>query len=56
MSETVDSEVGRFYLTEVELVLLDRTLQSGVSVCLLTLFPGNRSKDFSETWSEVKGG
>ena len=22
----------------------------------LTLFPGNRSKDFVETWSEVKGG
>ena len=25
-------------------------------VRLSTVFPGNRSKDFSETWSEVKGG
>ena len=27
-----------------------------VSVCPSTVFPGNRSKDFAETWSEVKGG
>ena len=27
-----------------------------VSVCPSAVFPGNRSKDFSETWSEVKGG
>ena len=26
------------------------------SVCVSAVFPGNRSKDFSETWSEVKGG
>ena len=25
-------------------------------VCPSTFFPGNRSKDFFETWSEVKGG
>ena len=31
-------------------------LEPGKGVCPLTLFPGNRSKDFSETWSEVKGG
>ena len=27
-----------------------------VCVRLSAAFPGNRSKDFSETWSEVKGG
>ena len=35
-------------------------LESGkvvcTSVCVSAVFPGNRSKDFSETWSEVKGG
>ena len=33
-----------------------RTWESSVCVRVSTVFPGNRSKDFAETWSEVKGG
>ena len=63
MSETVDSEVGRFYLTEVEPVLLDRTLQFSTSVevrlrivsslvSYSPVFPENRAQDFSDILHE----
>ena len=31
-------------------------VRPSVCVCVLTLFPGSRSKDFAETWSKCLGG
>ena len=42
-------ETWAFRLAAVE-------LEPGNLECVSTVFPGNRSKDFDETWSEVKGG
>ena len=49
-------------VTKVEICALRHVaveLESGkvtVSVCVSAVFPGNRSKDFAGTWSEVKRG
>ena len=49
-------ETWAFRLTAVLNFSWARTWERCVSVRPSTVFPGNRSKDFAETWSEVKGG